>query len=1001
MKKVLSLLLTVALILSAVALPVSAQEVKAFTVSLDTVNATQAQNNVVVPICLNNNPGISGFSFCVDYDTNNLVLVDSEITIDSGYKVIKETSSDGLNIAWTGTDNYTEDGTIAKLYFNITPSADIGTAEIKIKYRIGYDSFYKTEGGEENDINIISQSGGINITKAETNTGLCLAVGNANASMNETDVVVPISIDKNTGISGFSFCVNYDTARLQLNSSEIVLADGYKVINQPAGYNLGLAWTSENRFTNNGVIANLHFSVKDGAVPGKGYINVVFRDGYDSFYKTESGTETDVKCTTINGYIDVADHTYGEWQIVKEATCTETGLKRRSCKDAGCSKIDEVVIPKTAHKYVETVVSPNCTEQGYTIHVCSVCHDTFKDNYTDALSHVPGDWEKALEPGCTTEGQEVQKCTVCHEIINTRCIEATGHSYGEWITYKNATFNEDGESRKYCSKCDAYKSQRIPKLSESHTHDYTGKEEVVSEASCTNEGSKKVYCSEPECGAYITQTIPKTDHEYGEWQITTPATFNTDGVKTRYCIHCSAYETETIPKLSEGHTHDYSGKEEIIKEPSCTEEGSKKIYCLNPDCGEYTVVSIDIIDHIAGEWEITDPATCTKSGTKVKKCTKCGKVLESAIIDMIAHTYVDTVTDPTPSSQGYTTHKCSKCGYSYVDTYVDYEAPHVHDYSGREEIISNATCKAEGSKKVYCTGEDCNEYTIVIIPKADHVSGDWETIEPATCTKSGTRVKKCTVCDKILETEFIEMIPHTFVDTVTDPTPTSQGYTTHKCSMCGYSYVDNYTDYVEENPAQIIVENKSAVRGGNFTVTVKVKNNSGFAYLELTPVYSNELTLVSIDNGELISDLTQGKQYIWVADGDVTDDGILMTFTFTTTENVEPGNYEVGFTMRSCINYNEQNVDISVVKGMIEIVDFAYGDVNGDGSVNGQDVVRLKKYLANYDYDTESSTIEINAGADANGDGLISGQDVVRLIKYLANYDYETETSTIVLGPQN
>ena len=40
------------------------------------------------------------------------------------------------------------------------------------------------------------------------------------------------------------------------------------------------------------------------------------------------------------------------------------------------------------------------------------------------------------------------------------------------------------------------------------------------------------------------------------------------------------------------------------------------------------------------------------------------------------------------------------------------------------------------------------------------------------------------------------------------------------------------------------------------------------------------------------------------------------------------------------------------------------------------------------------------AGADANGGGATSGQYVVRLKNYLTNSDYETNTSTIVLGSQ-
>lgn len=278
MKKLLSLLLAATFILSAVVFHVSAESAEAFTVSVDTVNATQAQSDIVVPVRLSGNPGISGFSFCVEYDTDNLVLVKSEITIGSGYKVMKETSGNGLNLAWTGTDTYTDNGTVANLYFNIVPDAAVGKADVRIKYRDGYDSFYKTVDGEEQDIAVVSSDGGVNISNIEAVSGLKLNVGNASAALNETNIVIPISVENNTGISGFSFCVNYDATRLNLENADIALSDGYKVTSKPDGYEVNLAWTSENGFANNGIIANLHFSVKENAVPGKGYINVLFRD---------------------------------------------------------------------------------------------------------------------------------------------------------------------------------------------------------------------------------------------------------------------------------------------------------------------------------------------------------------------------------------------------------------------------------------------------------------------------------------------------------------------------------------------------------------------------------------------------------------------------------------------------------------------------------------------------------------------------------------------------
>ena len=63
------------------------------------------------------------------------------------------------------------------------------------------------------------------------------------------------------------------------------------------------------------------------------------------------------------------------------------------------------------------------------------------------------------------------------------------------------------------------------------------------------------------------------------------------------------------------------------------------------------------------------------------------------------------------------------------------------------------------------------------------------------------------------------------------------------------------------------------------------------------------------------------------------------------------------------------------------------------------DADRLRKYLANYDGEADEQSVAIAEGADANGDGFVDGRDVIRLRKYLANYDSETGSSTVTLGP--
>lgn len=77
-----------------------------------------------------------------------------------------------------------------------------------------------------------------------------------------------------------------------------------------------------------------------------------------------------------------------------------------------------------------------------------------------------------------------------------------------------------------------------------------------------------------------------------------------------------------------------------------------------------------------------------------------------------------------------------------------------------------------------------------------------------------------------------------------------------------------------------------------------------------------------------------------------------------------------------------------------------YGDSDGNGSITLADAVLLNTYFANYDYDTNSSTVTLHPGGDVNGDGSVTLADAVLLNTYFANYDYDTNSSTVVLGPQ-
>ena len=274
-------------------------------------------------------------------------------------------------------------------------------------------------------------------------------------------------------------------------------------------------------------------------------------------------------------------HSYGNSVVTKQPTCTAEGTKTKTCTK--CNATVTETIPKTSHKYTDTVVAPTCTADGYTLHKCSVCGTSYKDSIT----------------------------------------KATGHSYGNSVVTKQPTCTAEGTKTKTCTKCNATVTETIPKTS----HKYT---DTVVAPTCTADGYTLHKCSV--CGTSYKDSITKaTGHSYGNSVVTKQPTCTAEGTKTKTCTKCNATVTEKLP--AKGHTAVTDKGYPATCTTAGKTDGSHCSVC-NTVIKVQTV--INATGHKSSGWITDKAASIGVKGSKHKECTVCKKVLETAEIPALS-----------------------------------------------------------------------------------------------------------------------------------------------------------------------------------------------------------------------------------------------------------------------------------------------------------------------------------------------------------------------------
>lgn len=228
-------------------------------------------------------------------------------------------------------------------------------------------------------------------------------------------------------------------------------------------------------------------------------------------------------------------------------------------------------------------------------------------------------------------------------------------------------------------------------------------------------------------------------------------------------------------------------------EATCIRPGNIEYYTctgcdklLDKDGQEITEdIEIPALGHdFTGEWTVTKPATCTESGVKARKCSRC-KETEKETIPATGHTEAeDAAVAATCTTAGKTAG--SNCLVCNTIIKAQEEIPATGHSFGKWEKVKAPTCMGRGSVKRAC--DICGYIEIKDIAANGHVwNTDYTVDKQPTCTETGSKSIHCRNCEEVKDSKVIEASGHTLGDWIIDkPATVETAGSRHKeCETCG------------------------------------------------------------------------------------------------------------------------------------------------------------------------------------------------------------------------
>ena len=370
-----------------------------------------------------------------------------------------------------------------------------------------------------------------------------------------------------------------------------------------------------------------------------------------SDWSTEKVSASDsrkVETRTVYSYLTATgDHVWDQGTVVTPSTCIKEGESRYTCTLCGATKLEPLA--KSDHIYTEQVNAGNCVEPSSVIHTCTVCGHSFKTYDEDAY----------------TEWTEEYPAGVEDELIRSR----TEYRYSDYETSTGSSSSKSGwtQTGSKWIKSSTGEMDYVPSWYMSFS-DYTGVGIDTSNSvyqkynktavSASESSSKKVEINSNAIVGYVyyhwcrgnTYSAPQNKYVYAGKTTNDNGTFNTchafygagalagkydpnnrHGDDAYYYPNASccldSYWFFAVPVYHQTWTtynKEYSFERWTDWSDWSTDEvaqtGTRKVETRTV----YSYVKA-LGEHVWGDWQTIEDATCTDAGTKTRTCSVCGE----------------------------------------------------------------------------------------------------------------------------------------------------------------------------------------------------------------------------------------------------------------------------------------------------------------------------------------------------------------------------------------